>query len=141
MAVPLYKLKGWWKLTSAWHEREAGPIFQAYGAHPQGSLVFGDDHQMMWLIVASWDGAPPGYDIDVYSGRYRIDGSDLVTVADVSKKLGWNNGKPRYSLSLSNDDNTLFLTSAKQTGPLYSGTPFIAAFQWTRVQPGQKLAP
>ena len=141
MAVSLYKLKGWWSLISAWHELEAGPLVHAYGSHAQGSLVFGDDNQMMWLIVASKDGVPPGYDIDAYSGRYRIDGSDLVTVANVSKKLGWNNDKPRYSLSLSNHDSHLFMTSSKQVGPLHSGTPFIAAFQWSRVQPGQKPAP
>jgi hypothetical protein len=74
-----------------------------------------------------------GYEAEVHSGRFALDGSEIITIPDLSSRLEWANTELRYSASLT--QGVLFLTSW-QVGLLYGGTPFAAASSWVRQPEG-----
>jgi hypothetical protein len=134
MAISLDELQGWWKLMNAWHEFDTSELRYPYGRSAVGSLVFTDDSRMMSVIIADRDTAhPAGYDMEAYSGRFALEGSEMITTVDVSSRLEWRNSNLRHFLSLSHDD-FLCVTSTRQISSLYSGVPFTAAFRWFRMR-------
>lgn len=140
MMISLDSLKGWWKLSEAWHEFDTTQRRYPY-QRGTGSLVFTEDGRMMSVIIAEHGiEHPSGYDMEAYSGRFVLDGSEIVTTVDLSSRLGWRGHELRQCLSLSHDGYRLFATTPKQTSySLYFGTPFTAVFNWYRA-PEDRLA-
>jgi hypothetical protein len=133
MVISLDKLRGWWKLSEAWHEFDSGPRMYPY-QRGHGSLVFTEDGRMMSVIIAEQGIAhPPEYDMEAYSGSFILDGSEIVTTVDVSSRQDWRGRDLRQSLSVSPDGSRLFATAPKQTSSLYFGTPFTPVFNWYRI--------
>ncbi len=76
---------------------------------------------------------PSDYDVETCSGRFVLDGSEIVTTIDLSSRLERRGRDLRQCLSLSDDGYHLFATTPKQTShSLYSGTPFTAVFNCYR---------
>src|SRR5882757_5036079 len=126
MAISLDKLTGWWKLHDAWHEFDDAASKSPFGGSPTGSLVFTDDGRMMLAIVGSFYTAhSPGYDMEAHSGRFVLEGSEIITTVEFSSRIEWMHRGVRYFVSLG-PNNTLHLTS-RQVGLLYDGAPFTAA--------------
>jgi hypothetical protein len=134
MDVTLDRLKGWWKLSATWHEFD---IFQRqYPFTPSavGSLIFTEDHRMMSVVFAPEGIAHhPDYHMEAYSGRFVLAGNEINTTVDMSSRQSLQGSSLRLSLSLSRDGYQLFITAPKRFDySLYSGCPFIAAFNWYR---------
>jgi hypothetical protein len=131
--ISLDELEGWWKLSSAWHEFDVDQRRYPFGNSAVGSLVFSDKSRVMSVIVADGHTAhPPGYAIEAYSGRFVIEGSEIITTVDgrVSSRQEWIGSDLRHFVSLSRD--VLHLTSPRQTNSLYPGVQFSAASSWVR---------
>jgi hypothetical protein len=144
MTVSLDQLLGSWRLLSAWHEFETSQRRYPYGSDPVGSLVFTDDHRMMMMITTRV--RPPAASNDelfrtmeAYSGRFMLEGSELITTVDVSWMPDWKRKPHRCFLSLSADGNSLFVTIPKQTGPLRPEEPVTNALTWLRERTLQNL--
>jgi hypothetical protein len=135
MAISLNALLGWWKLCDVSHELPELPTRFPFGRGAKGSLVFTSDHRMMMAIVGSEVNSNGlGYEAEVHSGRFVLEGPDIVvTIAEVSSRLEWRNTELRYSTSLT--QGVLYLTS-RQVGLLYGGAPFAVASSWIRQPQG-----
>jgi hypothetical protein len=134
MAILLNELLGWWKLTKILHEFPERPTKFPFGHSARGSLVFTSDQRMMLVILGSeLTSNGLGYEAEVNSGRFTLEGSEIITISDLSSRLEWRNTELRYSASLA--QGVLFLTSW-QAGLLYGGTPFAAASSWVRQPEG-----
>jgi len=133
MSVLLDELIGWWKPESAWHEFDSAPLENPFGLTPNGSLIFTRDRRML-LVVARDDLVAPleGSYTEAHSGRFVLVGSEIVTTVDFSSKWEWKNKELRYSASLGQNGDLLFLTS-RQAGLRYRGAPFTFASRWCRL--------
>ena len=132
MAISFDELMGWWKLSEAWHEFETAPRRNPFGL-ANGSLVFTSDSRMMLVILATKGyGHAPGYDVEAHSGRFVLDGSELITKVDFSSNAQRMHQEIKYCASLGRD-GLLCLTS-RQVGLLYDGAPFTHASNWFRMR-------
>jgi hypothetical protein len=135
MTISLDQLTGSWKLMCAWHEFDTSQRRYPYGSDAVGSLVFTDDNRIISIIIAGTNCEPaPGYAMEAYSGRFTVNGSEMITTVEVSSRPEWKDQDQRRFLSLvrTRDVDLLFVTSPKQIGSLYSGVPFTTALQWSR---------
>src|SRR3954471_7558093 len=124
MTISLDQLTGSWKLTEVWHEFDISQSRYPYGSDAVGSLVFTDDNRITSIIIAGTIYAhAPGYAMEAYSGRFTLNGSEMITTIDVSSRPEWKGQEQRRLLSLvrSRDSDVLFVTLPKQIGSLYSG--------------------
>jgi hypothetical protein len=138
MTISLDQLTGSWKLMEVWHEFDISQCRYPYGSDAVGSLVFTDDNRIVSIIIAGTSFAhAPGYAMEAYSGRFTLDGSEMITTIDVSSRPEWKGRDQRRFLSFlrSRDIDVLFVTSPKQIGSLYSGVPFTTALKWFRRRP------
>jgi hypothetical protein len=87
MAISFDELMGWWKLSEAWHEFETAPRRNPFGL-ANGSLVFTSDRMMLVILATKGYGHAPGYDVEAHSGRFVLDGSELITKVDFSTCKG-----------------------------------------------------
>jgi Lipocalin-like domain len=130
MTISLCELLGWWKLSTVAHEFPDRPTKFPFGRSARGSLVFTSDQRLMLAILGSEVTANGvGFEAEVHSGRFALEGPEIITISEYSSRLEWINNELRYSASLAR--GVLFLTS-RQVGLLYGGAPFAAASSWVR---------
>ncbi|MBW7970671.1 lipocalin-like domain-containing protein [Bradyrhizobium sp. BR 10289] len=133
--ISLNELMGWWKLVRAWHEFPEAPTRWPFGTSATGSLVFTSDQRMMLAIIGAEQAA---LSCAIHSGRFALEGSEIITVSDTSSRHEWRHTELRYFVSLAH--GALFLTSRQALssweGALYAGAPFVAAYTWVRQPEG-----
>src|SRR5258708_38485999 len=91
-------LVGTWKFISYLRtDPETGKSANVMGEHPNGYLIYTPEGRMMVIVVAD-DRKPPTADEDrialhkhmvAYSGRYTVDGGQVVHHVDVSWNQAW----------------------------------------------------
>jgi hypothetical protein len=134
MALTLDMLKGWWKLSDAWHEFDIFQRQYPFGVRPTGSFVITEDFRLMAVVFNS-SGLERHTDsqVEAYSGPFVFEGSQIIANLDMSSTRPWERRELRLSLSLSRDCSQLFATAAKRFDyALYSGCPFTTAYNWYR---------
>ena len=65
-----------------------------------------------------------------YSGRYRVEGNDFVTIVDVSWNEEWNATEQRRHFRL--DGDKLFIESARAPSILFPGKTDFRRIVWER---------
>jgi len=111
-------LNGTWKLA-AFENRvdNEPPIFQL-GERPLGYIIFTRGGRLMIVITGEGRKAGTGdaeraalhKTMFAYSGKYRIEGSNLITAVDVSWNEAWNGTEVRRTFRIEGDK--LFVESA-----------------------------
>jgi hypothetical protein len=132
-------LAGNWKLISdqAVYDNDGKPR-DVLGPHPKGYLLLTPEGRMM--IIASSAGRKPGLSdaeraelwksMVAYSGKYRIEGGDVVTTVDVSWNEAWNGTEQRRHYKL--EGNRLMLVTVPQPSPFLKGKTYSATVVWER---------
>ena len=104
-------LIGTWKLVSWQVIVDNGPPQDLFGARPRGYLILTREGRSTVLTAAEHRRA--GTDdasraalhrsMLAYSGRYRVEGSDFVTVVDLSWNEEWNGTEQRRHFRIEGD--------------------------------------
>ena len=111
-------LIGTWKLV-AFENRvdNEPPIFQL-GARPTGYLIFTREGRVMTVLTGEGRKAGTGdaervalhKSMFAYTGKYRVEGKNLITAVDVSWNEAWNGTEIRRDFRIEGDK--LFVESA-----------------------------
>ena len=131
-------LIGTWKLVSWQVLVDNGPPQNAFGAHPKGFLILTREGRIMVLTTAENRRAGMGdteraalhKSVLAYSGKYRIEGNDLITVVDASWNEEWNGSEQRRHFRIEGDK--LFIESAPAPSIVYPGKTDFRRIVWER---------
>lgn len=110
-------LIGTWRLVS-WHVIADGQPQDLFGAHPRGFLILTAEGRAMVLTTAEHrragestaERAALHMSMVAYTGRYRVEGSEFITMVDVSWNEHWNGTEQRRRYRIEGD--RLFIESA-----------------------------
>jgi len=132
-----HPLVGNWKLVSLQVIFDNGPPQALLGDHPKGYLILTPEGRMMALGTSDTR-KPSASDAEraelwksmfAYTGKYRIEGNDFVTVVDVSWNEEWNDTEQRRHYNL--EGNKLSIETVTQPSPVDKRT-FFAKLVWER---------
>ena len=134
-------LIGSWKLVS-WQVVVDGRPQDLFGPKPKGSLILTGGGRSMALTTA--EKRTPG-DSDAqraalhksmlaYTGRYRIEGDEFVTLVDASWNEAWNGTEQRRKFRL--EGNRLIIESAPAPSILFPGKMDYRRIVWERENAG-----
>jgi len=143
IAKPLFAaeadtLIGTWKLVSWQVIVDNGPGRDEFGVHPKGFLVLTPEGRSIVVTTAQHRQAGMGdseraalhKSMLAYSGRYRVEGQDLIVVVDVSWNEAWNGTEQRRHFRIEGDK--LFIESAPGPSILYPGKTDFRRIVWER---------
>ena len=127
-----------WKLVS-WQVIVANqPPQNVFGSHPKGFLILTREGRSMVLTTA--DNRERGIDdteraalhrsMLAYSGKYRIEGNDFITLVDVSWNEDWNGTEQRRHYRIEGDK--LFIESAPAPSIVFPGKTDFRRIVWER---------
>jgi hypothetical protein len=122
-------IQGSWNLIShrfEWSDGQGG--FDVFGAGPQGRVILTATH-MMVLITAA-DRKTPQDPLLSYSGRYRLEGDQLITSVDVAWLPAWVGTEQARGFVVDGDQLTLF--TGEQTHPQHPGRTGRGLLKWVR---------
>jgi hypothetical protein len=131
-------LVGTWKLVS-WQVIVGNePPREVFGAHPKGFLILTPQGRAMVLTTAqdrragSSDARQAALHKSMlaYTGKYRVDGHDFITVIDVSWNEEWNGTQQRRHFRLQGDK--LFIESAPAPSFVFPGKTDVRRIVWQR---------
>ena len=120
-------LIGTWKLVSWQVIVEKGPPQDVFGSHPKGFLILTREGRSMVVTTAEnrqggmgdAERAALHKSMLAYSGKYRVEGNDLITVVDVSWNEEWNGTEQRRHFRIKGDK--LFIESAPAPSIVFAG--------------------
>ena len=132
-------LIGTWKLIS-WQVVVNGEARDLFGAQPKGFLILTREGRAMALTTAdnrrSGEGeqerAALHKSMLAYTGRYRVEGDEFVTVVDASWNEGWNGTEQRRRFRI--EGGRLFMESAPAPSILFPGKIDHRRIVWEREQ-------
>jgi Lipocalin-like domain len=132
------RLIGVWKLASWQVIVENGPPQDEFGSHPKGFLVL--THEGRSIVVTTADHRRGGMSDSeraalhksmlAYTGKYRVEGGDLIIRVDVSWNEKWNGTEQRRHFRIEGDK--LFIESAPGPSILYPGKTDFRRVVWER---------
>lgn len=131
---------GTWKLVSWQIIAENEPPTNLFGPHPKGYLVLTPEGRSIVLTTAE-DRHPGMGDQEraalhksmvAYTGRYRIEGHDLITTVEVSWNEEWNGTEQRRHFRI--EGNKLFIESAPGPSIVFPGRTEIRRIVWERAK-------
>jgi Lipocalin-like domain len=104
-------LIGAWRLVSLQSIVDGSEPQNIFGLHPKGYIVFTLGGRMTAVITAEHrkGGVSDTEQLELhksliaYSGKYRIEGGDFVTIVDVSWNETWNGTEQRRHFTISGD--------------------------------------
>jgi lipocalin-like protein len=131
-------LVGTWRLVSWQVITENQSPQDLFGAHPKGYLVLTREGRSIVLTTAENRRAGMGdseraalhKSMLAYSGRYRIEGRDFITVVDISWNEEWNGTEQRRHFRLEGDK--LLIESAAAPSILFPGKTDFRRIVWER---------
>jgi len=131
-------LVGTWKLVSWQVIAENEPPQDVFGAHPKGFLVLTREGRSIVLTTAEnrrggmgdAERAALHKSMLSYSGKYRVEGHDFITVVDVSWNEEWNGTEQRRHFRVEGDK--LFIESAPAPSILFPGKTDFRRIVWER---------
>jgi hypothetical protein len=120
-------LIGSWKLVSWQVIAEDGTVQDVWGAKPKGYLVLTREGRS--IAVTTADRRKPGMDdadraalhksMVAYSGRYRIEGNDFITMVEVSWNQAWNGSEQRRHFRI--EGHRLFIETVPAPSIIFPG--------------------
>jgi len=131
-------LVGTWRLVSWQVIVENEPPQNVFGPHPKGFLVLTREGRSIVVMTAENRRAGMG-DLEraalhksmlAYSGRYRIEGNDFITVVEVSWNEEWNGTEQRRHFRIEGDK--LFIESAPWPSIISPGKIDFRRIVWQR---------
>jgi hypothetical protein len=131
-------LIGTWKLVSWQVIVENEPVQNVFGLHPKGFLILTHEGRTIVLTTAQdrragmsdTERAALHKSMLAYSGKYRVEGSDLITTVDVSWNEEWNGTEQRRHFRIEGDK--LFIESAPAPSILFRGKTDFRRIVWER---------
>jgi Lipocalin-like domain len=143
MSNPLFAadndaLVGTWKLVSWQVIVENEPPQNVFGAHPTGYLVLTRERRLIVLTTAENRRAGMGdaeraalhKSMLSYTGRYRVEGHDFITVVDASWNEAWNGTEQRRHFRIEGDK--LFIETAPAPSIVFPGKTDFRRIVWER---------
>jgi lipocalin-like protein len=129
---------GVWKLVSWQVIVENGPPRNEFGLHPKGFLILMREGRSIVLTTAEQrlagtsdsERAALHKSMLAYSGKYRVEGRDLIIRVDASWNEAWNGSEQRRHFRLQGDK--LFIESAPGPSILYPGKTDFRRIVWER---------
>ncbi len=129
---------GTWKLVSWQVIVENEPPQNVFGAHPKGILILTREGRS--IVVTTAENRRGGTsDVEraalhksmlAYSGKYRVEGMDFITVVDVSWNEEWNGTEQRRHFRLEGDK--LFIESAPAPSIVFPNKTDFRRIVWQR---------
>lgn len=135
---------GTWRLLAWRAETEDGRVEQPFGDHPLGYVVYTADGRMITTISMA-ERAPIGGDLLsatreasadafgsflAYSGRFRVEGGDVIHSVEMSLYPDWVGTEQRRHVSL--DEHRVRLTLSTDPLPTTRGT-MTHRLDWERI--------
>jgi hypothetical protein len=131
-------LVGNWKLVSSQVIVEGQPPQDLFGSNPRGYLVLTPEGRSIVLTTA--DGRKAGMgdaqraalhkSMLAYTGKYRVEGDDFITVVDLSWNEAWNGTEQRRHFRIEGDK--LFIESAPGPSIVFPGKTDFRRIVWER---------
>ena len=131
-------LIGTWKLVSWQVIVENEPPQNLFGLHPKGFLVLTREGRS--IVVTTAEDRRAGMSDDqraalhksmlAYSGRYRVEGDDFITIVEVSWNEEWNGTEQRRHFRIEGDK--LFIESAPAPSIISPGKTDFRRMVWQR---------
>jgi hypothetical protein len=130
-------LVGNWKLVSS-QVIVDGQAQDLFGLNPKGYLILTSQGRLCAITTAKHR-KPGERDIEraalhrsmlAYTGKYRVEGSDFITVVDVSWNEAWNGTEQRRHFRI--EDDRLFIESAPAPSILFPGRFDFRRVVWER---------
>jgi hypothetical protein len=131
-------LTGTWKLISWQVIVDNEPPQNVFGAHPKGFLILTREGRIMVVTTAEdrrggirdAERAALHKSMLAYSGKYRVEGNDLITTVDVSWNEEWNGSEHRRHYRMEGDK--LFIESAPAPSIVFPGKTDFRRIVWER---------
>jgi hypothetical protein len=131
-------LVGTWKLVS-WQVIVANePPQNVFGTNPKGYLVLTREGRS--IVVTTADKRKGGMadaeraalhkSMLAYTGKYRVEGNDFITIVDVSWNQDWNGTEQRRHFRIEGDK--LFIESAPGPSIVFPGKTDFRRIVWER---------
>ena len=131
-------LIGTWKLVSWQVIVENEPPQNLFGLHPKGFLVLTREGRS--IVVTTAEDRRAGMSdaqraalhksMLAYSGRYRVEGDDFITIVEVSWNEEWNGTEQRRHFRIEGDK--LFIESAPAPSIISPGKTDFRRIVWQR---------
>ena len=131
-------LIGNWKLVSWQVIVENEPPQNVFGSNPKGYLILTREGRS--IVVTTADNRKSGMgdaeraalhkSMLAYSGKYRIEGNDFITLVDVSWNETWNGTEQRRHFRIEGDK--LFIESAPAPSIIFPGRTDFRRIVWER---------
>ena len=129
---------GTWKLVSWQVMAENEPPQNVFGAHPKGFLVLTREGRSIVITTAEdrrggmsdAERAALHKSMLAYSGKYRIEGNDFITVVEVSWNETWNGTEQRRHFRIEGDK--LYIESAPAPSIIFPGKTDFRRIVWER---------
>jgi hypothetical protein len=137
-AADANSLVGTWRLVSWQVIVENQPPQNVFGSHPKGFLVLTREGRSIVVTTAEDRRAGMGdaeraalhKSMLAYSGRYRVEGNDFITLVDVSWNEDWNGTEQRRHFRIEGDK--LFIESAPAPSIISPGRTDFRRIVWQR---------
>jgi hypothetical protein len=131
-------LIGTWKLVSWQVIVESEPPQNVFGSHPKGFLILTREGRSIALTTAEnrregmgdAERAALHKSMLAYSGKYRVEGNDFITVVDVSWNEEWNGTQQRRHFRI--EGGKLFIESAPAPSIVFPGKTDFRRIVWER---------
>ena len=131
-------LIGTWKLISWQVIVENEPPQNVWGSHPKGFLILTREGRSIVVTTAEnrrggmsdAERAALHKSMLAYSGKYRVEGSDFITVVDISWNEEWNGTEQRRHFRI--EGNKLFIESAPAPSIVFPGKTDFRRIVWER---------
>jgi Lipocalin-like domain len=131
-------LIGTWKLVSWQVIVDNERAQDVFGTHPKGYLILTREGRIMVLTTAESRRGGMGdaeraalhKSMLAYTGKYRIEGKDLITTVDVSWNEEWNGAEQRRHFRIQGDK--LFIETAPAPSIVYPGKTDFRRIVWER---------
>lgn len=143
LAGPLFggeaeSLIGTWKLVSWQVIVDKEPPQDVFGTRPKGFLILTREGRIMVLTTAEnrrggmgdAERAALHKSMLAYSGKYRVEGNDLITTVDASWNEEWNGTEQRRHFRIEGD--RLFIETAPGPSIVYPGKTDFRRIVWER---------
>lgn len=138
LAVQADSLIGTWKLVSWQVIIENEPPQNVFGSHPKGFLILTREGRSIVVTTAENRQAGMGdaeraalhKSMLAYSGKYRIEGNDFITIVEVSWNEEWNGTEQRRHFRIEGDK--LFIESAPAPSVVFPGKTDFRRIVWER---------
>ena len=144
MSTPLFAqesnpLIGSWKLVSQQAIVDGAAPQHTFGSNPKGYMILTHEGRMIGIGTAENRQSGSSSDADrvalhksmfAYSGKYRIEGNDLITVVDVSWNEAWNGTEQRRHFWF--EAEKLILETPPAPSLLQPGQSVVARVVWER---------